>query len=103
MCERNIDWLPLTRTQPGTRPPTQACALMGNRTSDLSVCGMMPNPLSYTRAWLVFILKCFYVIDIVFLYNLAVWDMRYNIIIMWIIIWPGWCHQAGGSKEAPRH
>ena len=34
MCERIIDWLPLPRPQPGTWPATQACALMGNQTSD---------------------------------------------------------------------
>ena len=27
---------------------TQACALTGNRTGDLLVCGMMHNPLSHT-------------------------------------------------------
>ena len=37
MCERNINvWLPLARPQLGTWPTTQACALIGNRTSDLS-------------------------------------------------------------------
>ena len=29
--ERNIDWLPLTQPQPGTWPPTQACALTRNQ------------------------------------------------------------------------
>ena len=32
----------------GTKPATQACALTGNRTGDLSLCGTMPNPLSHT-------------------------------------------------------
>ena len=45
--ERNIDQLPLTHSQPGTGPATQACALTGNRTGDLSVCQMTPNPLSH--------------------------------------------------------
>ena len=30
MCERNIHGLPLSRSQPGTRPATQAHALTGN-------------------------------------------------------------------------
>ena len=34
--------------QPGTWPSTQACALTGNLTSDLSVCSSTPNPLSHT-------------------------------------------------------
>ena len=37
MCEGYIDWLPLTHPQLGTRPTSQACALTGNRTSDISV------------------------------------------------------------------
>ena len=28
---------------PGTKPTTQACALTGNRTGDLSLCGTMPT------------------------------------------------------------
>ena len=48
MCARNINRLPPMRPPPGTRPTTQACALTGNRTSDLLVCRMMPNPLSHT-------------------------------------------------------
>ena len=48
MCERYIDWLSLSCPQPGTQPVTQACALTGNQTSDLSVCGRMPNQLSHT-------------------------------------------------------
>ena len=32
----------------GIWPTTQACVLTGNRTSDLSVCGRMPNLLSHT-------------------------------------------------------
>ena len=41
-------WLPLTHPQPGTWPATQACALTGNRTSDLSVFRPALNPLSHT-------------------------------------------------------
>ena len=46
--ERNISRLPLTHPQPRTWPATQACALTGNGTSDLLVCGMKPNPLNHT-------------------------------------------------------
>ena len=40
--------LPLARPLPGTIPATQACALTGNRTSDLLVCRLVLNPLSHT-------------------------------------------------------
>ena len=46
--ERNINWLPLIPPQLGTWPITQACALTGNQTGDLSVCRMMPTLLSHT-------------------------------------------------------
>ncbi|KAF6073454.1 hypothetical protein HJG60_009578 [Phyllostomus discolor] len=46
---RNTHRLPLPHTPTtGTRPTTQAHTLTGNRTSDPSLCGTMPNPLSYT-------------------------------------------------------
>ena len=48
MCERYINRLPLACPQLRTWLATQACALTGNQTSDLLVCGMMPNPLSHT-------------------------------------------------------
>ena len=48
MHKRNIYWLPLTCPQPGTWLATQACALTRNQTCNLSVCGVMPNPLSHT-------------------------------------------------------
>ena len=32
---------------PGTKHTTQTFALTGNRTADLLLCGMMPNPLSH--------------------------------------------------------
>ena len=48
MCERYTDPLPLTRPQVGTWPTTQACALTGNQTSDLSVHRPALNPLSHT-------------------------------------------------------
>ena len=34
--------------QSGSRPATQACALTGNRTGNLLLCGMMPNQLCHT-------------------------------------------------------
>ena len=46
MCERNIDWLPLTRPQLGIWPTTQACALTGNRTGDPLIHRLALNPLS---------------------------------------------------------
>ena len=49
MCQRNIDWLPLAQSQLGTWLTTQTCALTRNRITNLSVCGMMPNPLSHTN------------------------------------------------------
>ena len=48
MCERDIDRLPLEHPQLGTCHVTQACALTGNRTSNLSVCRLVLNPLSHT-------------------------------------------------------
>ena len=42
-------WLPLTHLLQGTWLATQACALTGNRTGDLSVCTLTLNPLSYNR------------------------------------------------------
>ena len=48
MCERYIDRLPLACPQLGTWPATQAHALTGNRTSDLSVRRPELSPLSHT-------------------------------------------------------
>ena len=48
MCKRYINWLPLECPQLGTQPATQACALTGNRTSNLSVHRLALNPLSHT-------------------------------------------------------
>ena len=46
--ERNISvWLPLVQAQLGTWPASQACALTGNRTSNLRVCRPALNPLSH--------------------------------------------------------
>ena len=48
MCKRNIEWLPLTYPQLGSHPKTQACALTGNQTGNLSVCRLTLNPQSLT-------------------------------------------------------
>ena len=48
MCERYLDELPLTRPLLGTWPATQARALTGNLTSDLSVHRLVLSPLSHT-------------------------------------------------------
>ena len=47
MCERYIDWLPLTRPQLGAWPATQACALTGKGTGNLSVPKLTLNPPSH--------------------------------------------------------
>ena len=41
-------WLPLACPALGTWPTTQACALTGNRTSDLLGCRPVLNPWSHT-------------------------------------------------------
>ena len=56
-CEReiSIDCLPSV-PWPGTEPATQAHALTGNQTGELSLCGTMPNQLSHTsqsNKWLL--------------------------------------------------
>ena len=48
MCERYIDWLPLTCPQLGTWPKTQARALTRNQTGNLSVLRQVLNPVSHT-------------------------------------------------------
>ena len=48
MCERYINQLSLTHPQLGMGPATQACALTGNRTADLSVHRLALSPLSHT-------------------------------------------------------
>ena len=48
MRKRYFNWLPLPCPQLGAWPATQACALTGNQTSNLSVCGPVLNPLSHT-------------------------------------------------------
>ena len=56
-CKRSIDRLPLTHPQLGTWPTTQACALTGNRTGDLSLCRMTLNPLNHAGQCLKIILE----------------------------------------------
>ena len=46
--ERNIHQFPHTCAQRGTEPTTQAYALTGNQTRDLSLCEMTPKTLSHT-------------------------------------------------------
>ena len=48
MCERHIDWMPLTHPQLGNWPAVQACALTRNQTGNLPVCRPVLNPLSHT-------------------------------------------------------
>ena len=48
VCQRYINWLPLTHPQLGTWPATQACALTGNQTHDLLVGRLVVSPLSHT-------------------------------------------------------
>ena len=45
--ERNIDCL-LYAPQVGTEPETPTCALTGNQTFNVLICGMMPNHPSHT-------------------------------------------------------
>ena len=45
--ERNIDGIPLAHAPTGHRTVTQARALIGNQTWELSIGGMMPNQLSH--------------------------------------------------------
>ena len=45
--ERYINHLPLSHPQLGTWPTTQACALTGNQTGNLSVQRLALNPLSH--------------------------------------------------------
>ena len=48
MYQRNIDWLPITGPQMRTWPATQAYALTGVQTGDLSVHRPALNPLSHS-------------------------------------------------------
>ena len=46
--ERCLDWLPLKHPQLGTWLAPQACAVIGNLTSNLSIQRPALNPLSHT-------------------------------------------------------
>ena len=48
MREKNIDQSPVACPQLVTWLANQVCALTEKGTTDLSVCGTMPNPLSHT-------------------------------------------------------
>ena len=63
LCERET-WIgcPLYALWPGTKPATHACALTGNWTSYLSLCGMMPKQLSHTSQGFMCILRCISII-----------------------------------------
>ena len=55
MCERNTHWLSLAHPQPGDLSATQARALTGSRTSDLSDRRPVLNPLSHTSQGLKYL------------------------------------------------
>ena len=48
MWKTIIDWLTSVRAPTRDEPASQACALTGNRTGNLSVCRLALNPLSHT-------------------------------------------------------
>ena len=58
MCEGYIHQLPPASLQLGTWPTTQACALTGDRTGDLSVLRLALHPLSHTGEGGLVLLKC---------------------------------------------
>ena len=60
MCERNIDWLPLTCPQLGTWLATQECALTGNHTGNPTVHRLELNPLSHiSQGYFNFLIQLF--------------------------------------------
>ena len=62
MCERYINWLPVTQPQPGTWPATQACALIGNQTGNPLLCRPVPNPQGHTsQGYRLFLKRVFLV------------------------------------------
>ena len=65
MCERIIDYLPVTHPQLRTWPANQTCALTGNRTGNLLVYRLVLSPLSYSSQGspFLFIRIVFVVID----------------------------------------
>ena len=73
--ERNINvWLPLMSLPLGTRPATQACALTGNGSKDLSVCRPALSPLSHiSQGERIFLLDTFYPKKCIFYVKKAAW------------------------------
>ena len=72
MCERYINWLPVTQPQPGTWPATQACALIGNQNINFLVHRPALNPLSHTSQGCFIILKLkriYYLVKVPFEFN----------------------------------
>ena len=63
-CERYINWLPLTCPHLGVWPATQACALSGNQTSNLSICKPELTPLSHTSQGCSFFKKNSYLMTL---------------------------------------
>ena len=57
----------------GTWPATQACALAGNRTRDILVCGPVLDPLSHTSHGILWLL------DPVFIWRLLMGKLRYRV------------------------
>ena len=57
--EGNIDWLPLTCILPGTQPAALACALTGNWTNGLLLCGARPNWATWVRTLCPFLTRLF--------------------------------------------
>ena len=75
MLKRNIDQLPLTCSQPGTRPgdSTQARALTGNQTHDPSLHKPALNSLSHTRLGYCFYHKNTFTVHYQYSLMIAAW------------------------------
>ena len=69
-CVRETSIGCLLHTPPlGTWSATQACAVIGNRTSNLLVCRLVLSPLSHTtQGWKSFLFNYWHVINILFVY-----------------------------------
>ena len=48
MCDRNINWFPLSHAPSWDQPATQACVLTGSQTGDFWLCRMTRNKLSHS-------------------------------------------------------
>ena len=51
-------WLPLTGPLLGSWPATQACALIGNQSGNISVCRPVLSPLAHTSQGWLHLFKC---------------------------------------------